>query len=121
MTFEHDEARRRVVVTVRGEFHADDAREALARLREQGLLRHALLYDLTHATFTMTNDELDGLVVVATPTIGEPARGPIAVIAPDRDVYLKACRYAARARRLFRIQVFADRTEAEAWLASMIR
>ena len=121
MSFEHDEARRRVVVTVRGEFHAEDARDVLERLRDAGLLQHAMLYDLTRATFTIANDELDGLVVVATPLRGEPSRGPGAVIAPDRDVYLKSCRYAARARRLFRMQVFADRAKAEAWLASMTR
>ena len=42
--------------------------------------------------------------------------GNVTVVAPDREAYWKACRYAALSRRVFRVQVFHTRIEAEAWL-----
>ena len=116
-SYQLDEKRRRIVIEAHGHFGSADAREALARAQADGAWSYPWLYDFTHATLDLVNVEIDGMMQLATRQAETLApRGPVAVVAPDRDAYWKACRYAALSRRVFRIQVFRDRTEAEAWL-----
>ena len=118
MTSYHlDDSRRRIVIEAHGQFGSADAREVLARAQSDGVWSYAWLYDFTHATLDLVSVEIDGLMQLATRQAEALApRGPVAVVAPDREAYWKACRYAVLSRRVFRVQVFHTRIEAEAWL-----
>ena len=121
-TYSVDEERRRVVIEVQGHFDSADARDVIERVRADGVWSYECLYDLTLATLDLANPEVDAIrrLTLAYATTLAP-RGPIAVVAPDRDAYWKACRYAAFTRRVFRVQVFHDRDEAESWLTQATR
>jgi hypothetical protein len=113
--YERDDARRRVVVTLQGQYQAS---EILAILERHGIeddWSYGRLYDVR------------GLI--GKPSVAELRRfssldaqhrphGPEAIVTSNPILYALACTYAALGRSTLTIEVFRDAKEAEQWLTA---
>jgi hypothetical protein len=120
ISYERDDTRRRVVITVQGPFLVDDALAIMARQRAEHTWPYGILYDLRGMTGEPTMAELRQVMTeAATQHLGQGSRGPIALLATEPTLYSRLCTYAALGQSTsLTIGVFRDRAEAEQWLTA---
>lgn len=118
ISYERDDARRRIITIGTGTFRADDILDLFARMRKEGAWAYGLLNDTRLMVGRPSVDDLKRILERASHAgpNGEHA-GPIAVVASDKGLYAAACAYAAMGPP-GRFDVFTDCAEAEAWLDS---
>src|SRR3954463_16819239 len=114
--YERDNERRRALIAITGAFDATELLDCLERHRAEGGWTFGILYDLRFMTEQPTIDSLRLFARTMVPRPGEPARGPVAVLAGDSGMYARACAYAGWVQAPARVEVFRARDEAEAWL-----
>ena len=113
--YELDDLRRRVVVTVDGNFTPEDFRAILEQRRADKTEGYGILCDLRGMTGEPTIDDLGQFLSAAAQTTRP--RGSIAFLATEPLLYARACTYAIMGRSTeFTIEVFRDRIEADDWL-----
>jgi hypothetical protein len=108
--YERDEARRRVVVTVKGPFAVADFLAVLERQRVDGAWTYAMLYNLRGMTGESAIDDLRQFMSEAARTT--QSRGPLAIVATDPVIYGRACTYATLSRATLTVEVFRNLNEA---------
>jgi hypothetical protein len=116
--YDRDDAKRIVTVTMRGSFAIADVLAIIARQRSDHTWGYAVLVDLRLLTGEPTIEELRRMA--SQDVEGGPKhepRGPLALVVTDPVLYQNACAYVAVAESTRQVDVFRDRTEAEAWLA----
>jgi hypothetical protein len=117
--YERDDARRRVVVTVRGAFQASDMLTVIERQRAENIWNYGTLFDLRgmagHPTVADLRD-LMGRASANPPAARRP--GPVALLATEPMLYSRLCTYATLGQSKANIQVFRDHADAMAWLTA---
>jgi hypothetical protein len=116
--YERDDARRRVVVTVQGEFQTSDM-VTVSEQRAEDTSGYGMLFDLRRMTGHPTPADLRKMIDQAASS--RPAaqlRGPVAIVATDPILYRVACTYAALGHAKLAIQVYRDLDEANLWLTA---
>jgi hypothetical protein len=117
--YERDDARRRVVVTIQGEFQPDDILAIIERLRSEDTWAYGVLYDLRHVVGYPTMEDLQRIVAQAASREGEGPRGAVALLANKPILYSRLCTYTALTRKTTRaVEVFRDVDEADKWLTA---
>jgi hypothetical protein len=111
--YERDHARRRVTVTVHGEYHASEVLALFERHHVENDWSDARLYDARRLTGQPTLNELR--LFIGLDTANRP-HGPEAIIVRDSLLYASACQYAVLGQSTLMIEVFRDPDEAERWL-----
>jgi hypothetical protein len=118
ITYERDDARCVVTVTIDGAF---DLREIIATLNRQASedsWHYARLYDHRHIQPPPTNDDVRGLLDAVRRHIREYGpRGPVAVVADQPAVYGMVRMYMTLADEEPAVAVFRDVPAARVWLA----
>src|ERR1700736_4769361 len=120
MSYERDDAPRRVVVTMDGPFNLAVFR-AVSELHSPDTWTYGMLFDLRRMTGEPTIDELRQIMsesVARRPGTG--ARGPVAILATDPALYGRMCTYAALRRATLTIEVFRYLDRAEEWLSTQL-
>ena len=113
--YERDNARRRVTVTLRGEYQASEILALLERHRVENDWSDARLYDVRSLTGRPTVEELR---LFARLDAEHRPHGPEAILTRNPILYGLACTYAALGGSALRIEVFRDPDEAAQWLAA---
>ncbi len=117
--YERDDARRRVVVTVQGEFQTSDMLPVSEGQGAEDTSGYGMLFDLRRMTGHATPADLRKMIDQAASS--RPAaqlRGPVAIVATDPILYRVACTYAALGHAKLAIQVHRDLDEADLWLTA---
>jgi hypothetical protein len=118
--YERDDTRRRVVVTLEGQFQTDDILASLERNRSEDTWTYGVLYDLRLVTGHPTIADLRQIMnAAATRPRGEGARGPLALLATDPDLYGRMCTYAAL-QKSTTVEVFRALDDADQWLTARL-
>jgi len=110
--YERNDTRRRVTVTVRGEYEASEILALLERHRVEDDWRYERLYDVRHLTGKPTVDDLRQFMAVDTQ---HRPHGPEAILT-SAALFALACAYVALGQSTLSIQVFRDLHEAKQWL-----
>jgi hypothetical protein len=122
ISYERDDARRRVAVRIQGIFQPADVLAIMARQRDEETWTYGILYDLRGVTGHPTMDDLRQILIeAATLDQGERGRGPVALLATEPILYGRLCAYAALGRPMFTIEVFRNWDEADLWLTGGAR
>jgi hypothetical protein len=115
--YERDDSRRRAVITITGPFNAPDVRVCLEEHRVEGAWGYGVLYDLRRMTTGPSRETLAEFAALTKPRLGEPPRGPVAVVSTNPVIYGSACLYAAMVNAHTTVSIFRERDEADAWLS----
>lgn len=120
ISYERDDANRRVVVTIQGAFQTDEVIGIMARQRAEHTWAYGILYDLRGLSGHPTVADLRQILSHAAPRgQDEGSRGRVALLAIEPILYGRLCTYAALGRSTtLTIEVFRDRAEAERWLTA---
>jgi hypothetical protein len=122
VSYERDDARQCVVATIEGPFQVDDILAIMARQRADRTWTYGILYDLLRMTGELTIADLQLLSEAARGYLGQPSRGPVALLAIDPILHERLSTYAALARSTaLTIGVFRDKDEAEQWLMERVQ
>ena len=114
-TYQRDDARQRVVVTLEGGVDAADILAVFERHRQENVPAYAMLYDVRRTVSRLKTTELGRIISERRST--NVGCGPVAFVANDPELYRLICSYVAMARPSgFNMEVFRDMVEAEAWL-----
>jgi hypothetical protein len=114
--YQREDASKRAVIVVSGELDPDEAMAMLQKHRADGAWGYDVLYDIRQMSWTPDTQTMREFAQATAPRPGEPARGRVAIVVSDPEMYRKACTYALMARRNMAIEVFSRMDEAEAWL-----
>jgi hypothetical protein len=114
--YECDDDRRRVTVTIQGDFAQGDMLAVIDRQYVEGTWGYGMLYDLRHMTARPTVRDLREVLKQAA-SHAEQTRGPVAFLITDPALYASACTYAALGRSRMRVSVFRELEEADRWLS----
>lgn len=109
------DARRRIVVRIRGGVTTADAGTIADHLAKEAR-GYAVLYDLTWMTDAPRREELQHLTDYLQARVGHRPRAPIAIVAPAPALFTLAQRYATQLPRAVPMQVFRRIAAAERWL-----
>jgi hypothetical protein len=120
LRYERDDARRRVVVTITGEFQADDVLAVIARQHSEDTWTYGIFYDLRGMAGHPTIADLRHILDHALANRDDAPRGPVALLATDPILYGRLCTYAALGRSRLTLEVFRDWDEAERWLTTTL-
>jgi hypothetical protein len=120
LQYERDDARRRVVVTITGEFQTDDVLAVIARQHTEETWTYGMFYDLRGMTGHPTIADLRSILGLVVANQGDAPRGPVALLATDPILYGRLCTYAALGRSRLMLEVFRDWNEAEQWLTTTL-
>src|ERR1700736_3060844 len=120
MSYERDDAPRRVVATMDGPFTLAVFR-AVSELHSPDTWTYGMLFDLRRMTGEPTIDELRQIMSQsAARQPGTGVRGPVAILATDSALYGRMCTYAALRRATLTIEVFRYLDRAEEWLTTQL-
>jgi hypothetical protein len=123
ISYERNDSRRRMVVTLKGAFQTDDVLAIMARQRVEHTWTYGILYDLRGMTGQPTFADLGQIMSqAAARRQGEGPHGPVALLATEPTLYRRLCKYAAlgRSTRLT-IEVFRRWDEAQQWLTVKLK
>ena len=117
--YDRDDARRLVRASLTGVFDGAALMILADRMRSEGAWAYGLLLDARRLSSLPTAQDLTRLTDYVSPdSATATARGPLALVVQDEDLYARACVYltlgVARGRR---IDVFRHVPDAEAWLS----
>src|SRR5260221_8581422 len=116
--YERDDASRRVVITLQGPFEPADFLAVIERWRSEDVGAYGMLYDLRGLTGEPSIADLRQFMSEAAQTTRP--RGPLAIVASDPIIYMRACTYATLGRATLTVEVFRNLDEAEQWLTAQV-
>ncbi len=118
VTYERDDVRRRIVVTITGEAHTADVLGVIERQVADNAWRYAMLYDSREDTSAPSSGDLRAVVDVVGRHIAQLGpRGPVAIVTSHPMNYGMARMYATFGEPVrLNVEVFRDIADAEAWL-----
>jgi hypothetical protein len=116
---ERRDADRVIIITVQGAFDAAEVKDLFSRQEADNTWTYSVLWDLRQMLGRPSTDDLWSFSreYAHDPHGRRPARGPVAVVTDDDDMYRTACLYAVMAQERLQIDVFRQIDEAEKWLA----
>jgi len=118
ITYERDDVRRRIVVTIVGAVSAAEARGVINRQIAEGAWTYGLLYDARLDTSQPSTADVRGIVEYAGRCIAQHGpRGPVAIVTTNPSNYGMARMYSTLGEPVrLSVEVFREIAEAEAWL-----
>ena len=120
VSFERDDAKRRVLLAALGTVTAADLIHAMDRQAAEGIWQYSVLYDSSEVTDPPSPADLRRVATHAASIEHKSGkRGPVAMYAPHDVVYGTARMYESVADDRVVWRVFRTREEAEAWLDSV--
>jgi hypothetical protein len=119
ITYERDDARRRIVVTTIGIIAVDEMLAIIDRQAREGTWQYGMLYDSRRvATVASAADVRTGLRHVETVSISHGRRGPVAFVTTMPAAYGMVRMYSTLAGQQHQaVEAFRDIADAERWLA----
>ncbi len=120
ITFDRDDAKRRVVLVAQGAVTAADLIDVINRQAAERVWDYSVMYDSSQITDPPSAADLRRVASHATLVANKIGkRGPVAMFAPQDVVYGTARMYESVADDRVVWRVFRTRGEAEAWLDSI--
>jgi len=118
ITYERDDLRRRIIVTLEGPLDVDEIVATIDRQASEGTWHYSRLYDarLHEAPTSAQIRALLGHVLERTRMHGP--RGPVAVVTDHLAVYGMVRMYMSLGENDGTVEVFRDIAEAERWLTA---
>ena len=116
VTYDRDDVKRRVIVTLAGPFDLAATLAIVAYLAADDSWSYGILYDTHDLTGTPTMTELQMIVDRVQSMSAQRPRGPVAVVTSDPTVYDMAQVYATRLEGKVSVAVFRSLDEAGQWL-----
>jgi hypothetical protein len=122
ITYERDDAQRRIVVTTIGEVSLDEMLAVVDRQGNEGTWHYGMLYDSRRVSSVATQAEVRiGLKHVDTVSRALGRRGPVAFVTTMPAAYGMVRMYSTLAGQLHQaVEAFRDIGDAERWLAAHI-
>jgi hypothetical protein len=119
ITYERDNARRRIVVTTIGIVGLDDILAVVDRQAGEGTWQYGMLYDSRRVSSVATETEVRiGLKRVDTLSRTHGRRGPVAFVTTLPAAYGMVRLYSTLSGQLHQaVEAFRDIGDAERWLA----
>ncbi len=119
ITYERDDARRRIIVTTIGDVGLDDMLAVVDRQASEGTWQYGILYDSRRVASVATQSEVrTGLRYVDTLSRTQGRRGPVAFVTTMPAAYGMVRMYSTLAGQLHQaVEAFRDIGDAERWLA----
>jgi hypothetical protein len=116
VTYDRDDERRRMVITVAGAFDLAATLAMVAHVAADAAWSYAILYDTRELTSVPTMMELQMIVDRVQTAAAHQPRGPVAVVAPDAAVNAMGQVYARRQDGKVKVAVFQTLDEGRRWL-----
>ena len=122
ITYERDDARRRITVTTIGIVGIDDLLAVMDRQAAEGTWQYGMLYDSRRvASVASQTDVRAGLKQVESLSRTHGPRGPVAFVTTMPAAYGMVRMYSTLAGQIQQaVEVFRDIGDAERWLASLL-
>jgi hypothetical protein len=119
---ERDDARRRLVVTVREQLRVEEAIAFFQQQEDEGTWQYGVLFDGRLRNARFKPDEMRAVLAhldQMTARLGPP--GPIAIVRTDMAGYGAARRFAIQSSDRHRlVRAFVDIARAHAWLSEVV-
>jgi hypothetical protein len=115
-----DHERRRVTLVIGGPFDFEQLHALVMSRPHDETWGYGVLFDMRGMTGVPTVQQLRELGATVRDS-AQAKRGPLAILVTDAGQYNMACAYAAMVTRYRAVQVFHDRSEADAWLTMQLR
>jgi hypothetical protein len=120
ITYERDDSRRRITVTLAGVVALEELLAIVDRQATEGTWSYGMLYDATRVAKARagTSDEVRRVVRHVIGRVAEHGeRGPVAIVTDNPADYELVRAYSTlSARAEIAVDVFRDPTDAERWL-----
>jgi hypothetical protein len=118
MTYERDDQRRLITVTVTEPYSVDDILSVIDRQAAEDTWEYAMLYDLRAATLALREADLlqiaDRVKVVGRGR----ERGPVGMAVGARpEMFRMGLKYAEMTRKLINLEVLLTSAQLDGWLA----
>ena len=122
ITYERDDARRRIVVTTIGEVGLEEMLGVVDRQASEGTWHYGMLYDSRRISSVASQADVRiGLKHVDTMSRALGRRGPVAFVTTMPAAYGMVRMYSTLAGQLHQaVEVFRDIGDAERWLTANI-
>ena len=122
ITYERDDARRRITVTTIGIVGLDDMMAVIDRQAAEGTWQYGVLYDSRRvASVASQTDVRAGLKHVESLSRAHGARGPVAFVTTMPAAYGMVRMYSTLAGQIQQaVEVFRDIGDAERWLTTLL-
>jgi hypothetical protein len=122
VTYERDDVRRRVVVTIVGEATVLDVVGIINRQLSEGAWQYAILYDSRLDTSQTPTSEVRAIVDhVARCITQHGPRGPVAIVTPHPANFGMSRMYSTLGDSMkLTVEVFREMPEAEEWLSAQM-
>jgi hypothetical protein len=122
ITYERDDQRRLITVTVTEPFALDDMLGAIDRQAAEDTWEYAMLTDLRGMTTLSTEADLQQLADRVKAVGGGRARGPVGVAVDARpERFRLGLRYSELTRKLVNVEVLLSEAQLDDWLARNAR
>lgn len=119
ITYERDDRRHRIIVTLEGTFDVDEIVATLDRQASEGTWHHTRLYDLRALREAPTSPQIKALLGhVRERTRVHGLRGPVAVVTDHLAVYGMVRMYMSLGENDGTVEVFRDIAAADRWLTA---
>jgi hypothetical protein len=120
VTYQRDDARRRIVVTIVGTISSVDIVEIINRQLSEGAWQYAILYDSRLDASQMPIAEVRAIIDYVARCISQHGpRGPVAIVTPHAANCGMSRMYSSLVERVnLTVDVFREMEEAEEWLAA---
>jgi hypothetical protein len=117
ITYQRDDQRRLITVTVSGPWSADDISGVIDRQAEEDTWEHALLYDLREMTAVSIEGDLQQIADRVKVVGAGRRRGPVGVaIRPRPALFLEGLMYSTLAKESVDIEILLTATQIDSWL-----
>jgi hypothetical protein len=119
ITYERDDLRRRITVTLEGRFDVDEIVAAIDRQASERTWHHSRLYDARRLHEAPSSAQIRALLGhVRERTRMHGPRGPVAVVTDHLAVYGMVRMYMSLGENDGTVEVFRDIAEADSWLTA---
>jgi hypothetical protein len=118
ITYQRDDQRRLITVTVNGPWSADDISGVIDRQAEEDTWEYALLYDLREMTAVSIEGDLQQIADRVQKVGAGRRRGPVGVaIRPRPALFLEGLMYSTMAKESVDIEILLTAAQIDSWLA----
>jgi hypothetical protein len=122
ITYERDDQRRLITVTVTEPYSVDDILGVIDRQAGEDTWGYAMLYDLQGITEAWTEADLQRMADRVKVAGGGRERGPVGIAIPARPaLFLVFLLYAKLTSELMTVEVLLSAAQRDAWLARNAR
>jgi hypothetical protein len=117
LTYERDDLRRRIRVTLEGRFDVDAIAATFDRQASEGTWHYSRLYDLRGVRETPTTEQIRALLSQVRERIRlHGPRGPVAVVTEHPALYGMVRMYMSLGENDGTVEVFHNVADADGWL-----